>query len=471
MGDSLIYGDWINQHLLSFNKIDHLPQPTIIKIDSRHLQKGDWFCPIIGENFDGHNFIQDAFKKTGNGFFYQSNRKELVPKNLLKYGVEVDCCLSTLQAIAKHWRLHHKDLTVFAITGSVGKTTVKEMLWAILKETVDHSTINCSIKNFNNEVGVPLSLLSLKAEHKYCILEFGARHQGDIRFLCELASPHIVALLNAGTAHLGEFGSKEILRNTKLEIFRYSPPNAHLIAFSDDPKILQGAEECEKRVTSFGFESHADVRVCDEKWLSDGKMDLNMNFFGRQQKLTIGSSHVSYPINIAAACSLALAAGIPLVQLAKSLENFTGVNGRYKIYRNSNYIYIDDTYNASPESMSAGLNSLQKSFPSNSKMLVLGDMLELGPKSLQKHFEIGAHCNKLNEIKYLLGIGPQMKETLKGAISTGLPKESCLWFENVESALNDFKSLIKDIEILYMKASNSMRFYKFTEYLKTEGSI
>jgi len=468
MEKSLDWNLWSQKILVGSNQ-DHdtLPHPHKIKIDSRSLQEGDWFCPIIGENFDGHKFIAQAVEKSGSGFFYQSSRKNLVPDSLRSKGVEVNCTLEAIQEIGKNWRLQQDNLTLFAITGSVGKTTTKEMLTLILREA---GKTYSSIGNFNNEIGVALNLLQISEDDRFAILEFGARHTGDIKFLTNIANPNICALLNAGTAHVGEFGGKDKLCETKLEIFNNGLENSRCVYFFDDERIRKGAEKSKRRAFGFGHDINAGFHLESEEWLKDGSMIVHFSQLVGDKKVSksikLGASHISYPINAACSYAMALAADIKFDDVKEALTKFNGVKGRYQISRLKDFYLIDDCYNANPESMTAGLDSLERSFSGKDVLLILGDMLELGDKEDDLHFEIGKNVAKMKTKSSLVTIGRLGEMIGKGAISKGFPDSRVEHFDSRDNALPEILKKHKNFDLVYLKASNGVGLSKIVDKIR-----
>mgnify|MGYP003338304895 CR=1 FL=1 len=194
-----------------------------------------------------------------------------------------------------------------------------------------------------------------------------------------MAAPDVVGLLNVGVAHLGIFGSIENLLNTKLEIFRDSPQHALQVAYADDPRIILGAKKTGKKTLTFGKDAHADVRLVDSPWhTGSGTMTVKLSLLGKNVEIPFGVAHEVFPINAAAAAALATAAGVSAENIVRGLSGFRGVKGRYQVHQLGKLVLVDDTYNANPDSMTAGLATVGRAFSGKRLVLVLGDMLELG---------------------------------------------------------------------------------------------
>lgn len=452
------YRRWL-QPVASTDAVPSGPAPAITawSSDTRTIAAGQWFVPITGENFDGHKFIAEAVQKGASGFFYDAKRQGELPAAILTRGIAVSEPLAAFQCITSGWRKSLKNLKLVALTGSVGKTTTKEMLGGVLKSAGPTFATQAS---FNNEVGVPKTLQQLAPEHRFAAVEFGARMPGNIRFLCELGAPDVAGLINVGVAHLGIFGSVENLLNTKLEIFRNSPAHAVCVAYHDDPRILKGAKDTGKRVFSFGEDSSADVRLLGSTWLANGDMDVRLGFGTKESKVRLGVSHQAFPINAAAAAAMALAAGVTEDAVREGLQGFRGIKGRYLVHRLPRLVVVDDTYNANPDSMAAGLTTLGRAFPADKKVLVLGDMLELGPESPAEHRKVGQVASSLAP-ELLIAVGKEAHEIAAGAAALGKGRIRC--FANVDDLLAaklDFRSLGS---LLYAKASNGVKLSRLVD--------
>ena len=436
------------------------PRTDQFSTDSRSVQPGDWFVALAGETFDGHAFLDEILAKGAAGFFYNANRESQLSPAQKKLGIAVQDTLGALQAIAHGWRQSLPNLNVIALTGSTGKTTCKEMLGAILRNYAPSLATQAS---FNNEIGVPKTLLQMLPEHRFAALEFGARSPGNIKFLCEMANPSVVGLINVGITHVGIFGSVEALLKTKLEIFRDSSDHAVQIACADDDRIVEGARATGKKTLTFGRHLRADVRIESEHWNADGSMHLAFDALKESIEVTLPFAHEAYAINAAGAIAFAIAAGIPTSAISAGLATFTGVKGRYQVHRLQGLTLIDDTYNASPDSMIAGLKSLMRTFNSSKKSLVLGDMLELGDESPGEQARVGAFVGESVKPEWLFVVGPEGQQIAKGAAAAGFPAARIASYDSVDSLLAAGINFRERGEILFAKASNGMKLSKLVD--------
>ncbi len=445
-----------------------LPTASQIKIDSRSLNPGDWFLPIKGENFDGHNFFAEAISKNIGGIFCEKasiSKLENLPKNMPI--ILVDDSLKALQQIAKGYRLRFPDLKIAAITGSTGKTSVKEMLRSILKE--EGKPFIVTEGNFNNEIGLPLTLLRLKAEDSFAILEMGARHPGDIKFLMDIAQPQIGCLVNVGKAHLGIFGSFTSLLTTKWQVLDQLGDGGIAIINGDQEVLREKAQGLNVPKVFFGHHPQSTVRIENEKW-TNGRLSLDLSFLGQKITLKPHSPHAAFAINAAASASIALTLGIMAETIREGLTEYKPMKGRFNIFPlGSSSTLIDDAYNANPSSMMSGLQTVTQLFTGQPLILVLGDMLELGDEAQSEHFKIGSWCGQQQNILRLCAVGSFAKNIGDGALSTGLTPKKISLFGCVEDLITDFPPVPPNA-VIFIKGSNGMRLCELVEDLKMRYS-
>ena len=430
--------------------------PNLICTDSRNIKPGQWFLPIVGEAFDGHKFVTQSLEQA-DGFIYQSDRKNLLTNSQIAKGIEVSDTLKFFQELACVWR-NILGTKVVGITGSTGKTTAKEMTAHILSQ---ESSTYYTQGSFNNEVGVPKSLCELKPEHRFAVIEMGARHVGDIEFLCKYVNPDVAVLLNVGTAHIGEFGSAENLRKTKQEIFTSTRSDCVAIYHEEDHITADLAAKPHPTTLSFGTTS-GQVRVV-EQGIKDRKMNLAVQSEAGKFQIQTPGYHLAYPINFAAAVAVAQSLGLGTEPISRGIETFLGIDRRFKVYYSSSNVVIDDTYNANPQSMKTGLESITRGFPDYEKVLVLGDMLELGSSSAAEHNDIGKFCADFVKPNLLVTVGPEGRIIGEGAISAGMDPRKISHFIDIDTAVRNLSQITSQGNLLYAKASNSIKLNKIIQ--------
>lgn len=411
--------------------------------DSRSAVKGSLFLALVGDNSDGHDYVSDAKAHGAKGF--------LTTKEVKGDGVVVSDVLLAVRTLAVYVRKELPNLTVIGITGSSGKTTTKDLLASILS-----SRANCvSTKaSFNNELGAPITLLECDADTKYCILEMGARHQGDIAALCEMAQPHVGVVLRVGTAHLGEFGSVEKIAQTKGELIKSLNPDAIAVLGTYDPHTKAMKSLHAGRTIYFGEGSHDDVRAADiEMREARPHFDL-VTPAGRDAvgMRLIGAHQISNALAAAAVCT---ALEIPIEVIASGLSTADlASKWRMQINDVEDLLIINDSYNANPESMNAALDSmlLFAQERGGASWAFLGQMHELGTESNALHASVAAHAHKLG-IDHLVSIGTR-------AFAEGIPAQSSTtlhYCEDIPQALS-LVSHFAQGDVVLVKASRSEHF-------------
>ena len=375
--------------------------------DSREATKGCLFLALVGQSSDGHDFTKDAQSRGATGC--------LTTREVPGDGVVVSDVLIAVRALASYVRTQLPELKVIAITGSSGKTTTKDLLASILSSRAKCVWTKAS---FNNELGAPITLLECDAQTKYCILEMGARHQGDIAALCDMAKPNVGVVLRVGTAHLGEFGSVEKIAQTKSELIAGLGSDAVAVLGTYDPYTKAMNSLHAGRVIYFGQGSRDDVRAADiEMREARPHFDL-VTPAGRDAvgMRLIGAHQVSNALAAAAVCT---ALEIPIEVIASGLST-ADLASKWRMQVNDveDLLIINDSYNANPESMNAALDSLvlftQES--GGSSWAFLGQMHELGSESNALHASVAAHAHELG-IDHLVSIGTR-------AFAEGIPAQS-----------------------------------------------
>lgn len=391
-------------------KIENIFGTSGVSIDTRTLSAGNIFVAIQGENFDGHDFIDVAIKN-GAAMIIASQSS----KKTDKMGCPILIVQDTIQALGELARFHRMnfDLPIIAITGSNGKTTVKTMVGSIFSQ---NGVPLVTQGNFNNEIGLPLTLLQLKKEHEVAILEMGSRHIGDIQYLCKLAKPTISLVNNVMPAHLECFGSLEGVAKAKGEIYEALSPQGFAI-LNTDTLCLEYFKtiisQSQKNVISFGLDArnNPDITAKNIEFSNQSIRFILVTPLGEIAIVcpTVGQHNV---LNALAASSIALAAGLGLEDIAKGLAQFSSVNGRLQQSKTPvGVALIDDTYNANPGSFEAAIEVLARA--SGSKILVMGDMGELGENASLLHEHIGQYARDKG-IDRLFAVGQLCEYAVKG---------------------------------------------------------
>lgn len=423
-----------------------------VATDSRLVTPEQLFIAIRGERFDAHDFVSTLEGQAGAALV-----DTVIDCNLPQ--IVVDDTRQALARFASEWR-HQFDSPLIALTGSNGKTTVKEMLSAILSVKGD---VLATLGNLNNDLGVPLTLLRLRKQHDYAVIEMGANHFNEIAFLTKIGKPDVAILNNAGASHLEGFGSVEGVSRAKAEIFQgLSDAGIAIINADDDYADYWHSCVAGKRVISFGMDKAATVQgkasptgmlvlshAAGEN--TDKSVEISLALLGRHNQC-----------NALAAASAAIAVGATLQEIKQGLETLTPVKGRLTPYagpRNSKL--IDDTYNANPSSMKAAIDVLSE-FTAGERVLVLGDMGELGDDVEQLHADIGVYARDKG-IEKLFCLGTYAQQAAK---SFG---KNARHYQDIEPMLDALKQQINNTTVL-VKGSRSMRMERVIEALKLTAS-
>ncbi|HET9843411.1 MAG TPA: UDP-N-acetylmuramoyl-tripeptide--D-alanyl-D-alanine ligase [Gammaproteobacteria bacterium] len=409
-----------------------------VSTDSRTLPRDSLFVALTGENFDGHNFIEDALKKGAKAILVA--QKEVVPQSASALLVA-----DPIEALAKLARFHRAQFSIpcIGVTGSCGKTTVKSMIGAILSR-VGKTLI--SQGNFNNHIGLPLTLFNLKKEHQFIVVEMGASAPLEIAYLGQVAQPTIALITNVHNAHLSGFGSLENVAKTKAEIYEALDTDGVAILNHDSPyaAFWQKIIGFRKTVT-FGIHKPAAIKA-DKIHYNHFKTAFRVATPKEQFEVTLNLPGEHNVQNALAAIACIYHLNIPKALIQEALYAYQGVPGRLTPHELSNGIQlIDDTYNAIPDAVEAAIEVLAKS--EHEKLLVMGDMAELGVHSEMFHERMGAKAKKVG-IDHLWAVGPLSQSMVKAFGVQGR------WFASKAELMAELKKIDKPMTIL-IKGSRS----------------
>jgi UDP-N-acetylmuramoyl-tripeptide--D-alanyl-D-alanine ligase len=370
-----------------------------VETDSRRVKKGTIFFALKGEKFNGNRYAAEALEK--GAAFAIIDEEEFVQQDRT---ILVENVLITLQDLAN---IHRKKLgiPILAITGSNGKTTTKELIAAVLAEKYE---IACTQGNLNNHIGVPLTLLQMNRKTQFGVVEMGANHQGEIATLCSIADPDYGLVTNIGLAHLEGFGSFEIIKKTKSELYDYVKQKKGIIFYNQDNTILKDILADYDKKVSFG-ETGADIT---------GQPASSAPFIGINLNLHEGIVEISTQLtgnynfeNVMAAVCIGNYFKIPSSRIAKAIQNYRPENNRSQLIEKNGMKIVMDAYNANPTSMKASIESFISLFPGN-RYLILGDMLELGTYSREEHISVLQEIAN-NSFDAVFLVGPVFKEASK----------------------------------------------------------
>jgi len=410
-----------------------------VSIDTRTLQPGNLFVAIKGERVDGHLYIADAETKGASGLVVERKVDSPLPQ------IIVPNSIAALGQIATFWR-NQFSLPFIGLTGSNGKTTLKNMVASILSAECDISDFVLSTQgNLNNDIGVPLTLFRLNKRHRYAVIEMGMNHFGEIEYLSKMVRPNIAIITNAAGAHTEFVGNVEGVARAKSEIFTGLTPDGIAILNADDAHFEYWHKLIgDHKYITFGLgdTAHVNSRIVNQSEFvlqtPMGEIFISLSLLGKHNI-----------VNALAASAAALALGVDLDVIKTGLENVSAVPGRMHQYHLANNInIIDDAYNANPFSLQAAVDTL--SVLPGRKILVLGDMKELGPKENELHAECGLKIKKAG-IDHLLTFG-KLSEATSAAFGANSQH-----FTQIDPLVTTLKSLLQNNTTVLVKGSRSMK--------------
>jgi UDP-N-acetylmuramoyl-tripeptide--D-alanyl-D-alanine ligase len=458
---------------------------TEAEIDSRQVIAGSLFVALPGEHHDGHDFVGEAFAAGARFAFVQRDmssqfnildlRLALQPVELMDrlgqfegaFCILVDNPLKALQKVAKFWRskLH---VEVIGITGSVGKSTTKEVVAEVLSQRY------CTLKNkgnLNNEIGLPLTMLSLNEQHEKAVLEMGFYVPGEIQFLCDLALPHIGVVTNIGTVHASRAGTQEDIARGKSELVQSLPEDGYAILNYDDPLVRKMADQTHAHVFFYGMDGAVDLWADNIESL--GLEGIRFLLHYRQETNTpaevlqlrvplIGRHSVQTALRAAA---VGLVDGLTWQEIVSGLRSASNELRLIAVRTQNGALILDDTYNASPESMLAALNLLHDL--EGRKVAVLGDMLELGQYEKRGHEMVGIRAAEV--VDELVTLGERGKMIAGAALEAGLPANKITILDEAEQAILYLQPNLKPTDVVLIKGSNLMRMDRIVSALEYQS--
>lgn len=438
-------GTYINGNL------DIVPKNYII--DSRIIEKGDFFVPIIGENNDGHDYILDTVKKGIIGFFINKSNKnkttiidESIKLNKDICIVEVEDTFKALYNAGKVNREKNIDIPVVAITGSVGKTSTREMVSSVLKQKYNVLTTE---KNYNSLIGVPIMALKIDKQD-ICVLEAGIDHFNEMELLSNVLKPDVCVITNIGTAHIGTFKTSENILKEKIQITNHIKGKSKLIINEDNTYLSKIEDNVTYTVEKIGMDSVSDINYNDEK------IEFVTRIYGEKNKVQINALGNHNIYNSLVAIKVGEVFNLSKEEIVKGIAEYKNFSRRLeKKITKENIVLIDDTYNASIDSMKSGLITVNN-MNANRKIAVLGDMFDLGEKSDEIHLNLAKVFEILN-YDYLFTLGNAAKNIALGA-KKYMNEDNIMSFEGKDELINKLKEIIKPNDLIYFKASNGMKF-------------
>jgi len=426
-----------------------------ISTDSRTIMNNELFIPLTGKNFDGHSFIMAAYGRSNAGSICEKSRQDTLHAGGTV--ILVDDAMQALIDLA-HYKKQLTSSKVIAITGSNGKTTTKELLVNIVKKCF---SVHYNEKNFNNAIGVSKSILSIKNKPNICIFELGTNSKGEIKLLAQMIEPDISLITNVNPSHLEGLLDLEGVLEEKMSLFYNTKEGGKVVVNTDDPNILNCCKNMQHLLITYGIINKADFSLSIEENLGWKGSRLKLKFPGIEipTKTSLLGVHNLY--NILAAATVAHSIGVDAELISEGIETFDFYSMRFRpVESKKAYSIIDDTYNANPSSMEWAIKTLL-GLPCNGKrMVILGDMKELGEKTSFYHRELGRFL-KQTDISMILLIGDYMKEAFRE-----LTDARAILFENKEELIDYAGKNLKKGDVVLVKGSRAAKMEEIVEALK-----
>lgn len=414
---------------------------TSVAIDTRKIEKGCLFICIKGERFDAHRFIDEAFEKGAAAVMISEDVK------IDKPYIKVDDTAKQMLSLAGYYRSNF-DIPIVALTGSVGKTTTKEFTHLVVNSK--YKAIK-TLGNLNNEIGLPQMLFMLDSSTEAAVIEMGMNHFGEIHRLSTATQPTVGIITNIGVSHIENLGSREGILEAKLEILDGLKKGAPLL-LNGDNDLLSTVKNDDYKIYFYAVDNDADFKAVDIKE-NPNSTSFTVQYFGKEQKITIPAIGKHNVYNALAAFAVGILLDIDAETAADALKTYEPSGMRQKVVEINGITSIEDCYNASPDSMKAGITTLA-GIQACKKIAVLSDMLELGEYSEQAHYDVGTMAAE-NKIDYLLCVGNDAKYIVDGARDNGLL--NAYLFDSKQSLTDKLFEIAEKGDAVLFKASRGMK--------------
>lgn len=412
--------------------------------DSRIAKPGQLFIPLIGDKFNGHDFLGQVSGVCA-AALTQIPFSGRMPTVLVK---------DTTKAYGDLARAYRQllDFKVVGVTGSVGKTSTKEMIACVLESKYNTAK---SLGNHNNHIGLPETILDIEEDCEAAVLEMGMNHYGEMSYLTSIAHPDYVVITNIGTMHIEHLGSREGILKAKLEIVEGLNKNGMLFLNGDEPMLWKLRGTLPFNMVFFGVENpECDLRA-ENISIEEESVSFHLTGMKSDFEVFVPSPGMHNVYNALASIAVGLTAKISPVRIQQSLANYRNTGMRMKIYERDGFTVMEDCYNAGPESMRSALEVLRQHSCDGRKIAVLGDMLELGNISLAEHYKVGRMVARSADM--LFAYGEHSERTIAGAITGGMPQSAIFHFESHEHMARMLKNRTRYGDLLLFKGSRGMR--------------
>jgi UDP-N-acetylmuramoyl-tripeptide--D-alanyl-D-alanine ligase len=441
---------------------------TGFSIDSRTLAAGQAFVALKGPRFDGHDFVPQALERGAAVCVVSEERRMTYPSDIHKHLIGVLNTLEALHQLARYAR-RAWGRPVVGVTGSTGKTTTKEMIAALLGAR--HATLK-SEGNLNNEYGLPLTLLRLEARHEVAVLEMAMTRKGEIAKLCAVAEPNIGVVTNVAPVHLEFFESLDGIAEAKRELILGLAAPAIAVLNADDPRVSRFAEGFGGKVLRFGMEKPAEIRAENiaDRGCAGSEFDLAVGSKRARVRLPLpGRAHIA---NALAACAVASLLKVEPGECADVLVRFEPASMRGAVLRFApGFTVVNDAYNSNPRALAAMAEALSHTPEVKRRILVAGEMKELGPTSAELHRQAGAAVAALGNIDFLAGVTGDARHLVEGAAGAGMDASRARFFENKDAAAEWLAETVQPGDWVLLKASRGVALETLLEALQARFAL
>jgi len=427
--------------------------------DSRKVAEGNLFIPIKGENFDGHEFIEDCFMK---GAAASLTSEDAYGVNAMegKALIKVEDTLAALGDIARYYR-ELFDIPLVGITGSVGKTSTKDMVSCVLRQKFN---VLKTSGNFNNHIGLPLTVMNMERDHEAAVLEMGMSGLGEISYLTKIAKPKIAVITNIGMSHIEKLGSKQNILKAKMEIMEGLPDDGIVILNGDDSLLFGLKGFLKYKTIYYGTEEGLDLQAYNVKSMGESGICFEVTIGNNDYKVHIPVPGTHNVYNALAAIAVGLNMGMSVESIIKGIASYSPANMRLNIIGNKGYKVINDAYNASPQSMESAIDVLKDTCEGNRTIAVLGDMLEMGEWAYKAHVGVGKYVAS-KDINYLVTVGENGRSIAQGALEAGIPAERVFSFDDNDGAKQFLEDFVKAGDYILIKGSRGMKMEEIAQNL------
>lgn len=429
-----------------------------ISADSRKTGSGHLFIPLKGERYDGHDFIQGAFEtgaaaslteQSGTADISRAAAEDAAVED--KVLIKVNNTLTALQDIAAYYRRKF-SIPFVGITGSVGKTSTKDMVACALGARYN---VLKNEGNFNNEIGVPLTIFRLEGAHEAAVLEMGMSGFGEIRTLTGIVRPKVGIITNIGISHIERLGTRQNILKAKLELLEGLQTDGLLILNGDDVMLSGVKSLLDVRTVSYGLEDGADYQAYNVRSRGEKGIDFEITLCGREYNVHLPTPGVHNVYNALAALAAGHELGIDAQDLIRGIAAYSPGSMRLNIIKANGITIINDAYNASPQSVKAAIDVLDE-IEAGRRIAVLGDMLELGDWSVDAHLETGRNAAG-SRTDMIITVGHGAADIARGAVEAGFPPEAAVMKENNSDALEHIRSIVSKGDAILVKGSRGMK--------------